>query len=96
MDRLTASLWAEVEAAARCLHAKAAVQPLQAKRPPSPPSLRQGGQLRSPVALPTKCDIGAHRIERFVPYLERNPAPGTEDDVPQPPFTIDVRALSGS
>lgn len=48
------------------------------------------------VALPTKCDIGAHRIERFVPYLERNPAPGTEDDALQPPFTIDVRALSGS
>jgi hypothetical protein len=35
-------------------------------------------------------------MERFVPYLERNPAPGTEDDAPQPPFTIDVRALSGS
>jgi hypothetical protein len=35
-------------------------------------------------------------MERFVPYLERNPAAGTEDDAPQPPFTIDVRALSGS
>lgn len=27
-------------------------------------------------------------------YLERNPAPGTELDAPQPPFTIDVRALA--
>jgi hypothetical protein len=44
----------------------------------------------------SECDIGAHRIERFVPYPERNPAPGTEDDAPQPPFTIDVRALRGS
>lgn len=26
-------------------------------------------------------------------YLERNPAPGTEDDEPQPPFVIDVREL---
>jgi hypothetical protein len=56
----------------------------------------RGGHLGSSVALPTKCDIGANRIERFVPYLERNPALGTEDDAPQPPFTIDVRALSGS
>ena len=27
-----------------------------------------------------------------IEYLERNPAPGTEGDPPQPPFTIDVRA----
>jgi quercetin dioxygenase-like cupin family protein len=27
-------------------------------------------------------------------YLERNPAPGTENDPPQPAFTIDVRALT--
>jgi mannose-6-phosphate isomerase-like protein (cupin superfamily) len=26
-------------------------------------------------------------------YLERNPAPGTEGDVPQPPFSIDLRAV---
>ena len=25
-------------------------------------------------------------------YIERNPAPGTEDDEPQPPVTIDARA----
>ncbi len=31
-----------------------------------------------------------------IEYLERNPAPGTEGDAPQPAFTIDVRALSGS
>lgn len=27
-----------------------------------------------------------------IEYLERNPAPGTEGDPPQPPFTIDVRS----
>jgi quercetin dioxygenase-like cupin family protein len=27
-----------------------------------------------------------------VEYLERNPAPGTEDSAPQPPFVIDLRA----
>jgi quercetin dioxygenase-like cupin family protein len=26
-------------------------------------------------------------------YLERNPAPGTEDDPPRPAFTLDVRTL---
>ncbi|HET8968395.1 MAG TPA: cupin domain-containing protein [Gaiellaceae bacterium] len=31
-----------------------------------------------------------------IQYLERNPAPGTELDAPQPPFTIDVRALAGA
>jgi quercetin dioxygenase-like cupin family protein len=31
-----------------------------------------------------------------IEYLERNPAPGTEGDTPQPTFTIDVRSLSGS
>ena len=30
-----------------------------------------------------------------IEYMERNPAPGTEDDPPQPAFTIDVRALAG-
>ena len=29
-------------------------------------------------------------------YLERNPAPGTEGDAPQPAFTIDVRALTSA
>jgi quercetin dioxygenase-like cupin family protein len=29
-------------------------------------------------------------------YLERNPAPGTEDHDPQPAFTIDGRALTGA
>ena len=29
-------------------------------------------------------------------YLERNPAPGTDGDAPQPAFTIDVRALTGA
>ena len=28
-----------------------------------------------------------------IEYLERNPAPGTEDDPPQPAVTIDARAL---
>ena len=28
-----------------------------------------------------------------IQYLERNPAPGTENDLPQPAFTIDARAL---
>jgi hypothetical protein len=31
-----------------------------------------------------------------IEYLERNPAPGTEGDPPQPPFTLDVRALMES
>lgn len=30
-----------------------------------------------------------------IEYLERNPARGTENDPPQPAFTIDVRALVG-
>ena len=30
-----------------------------------------------------------------IEYLERNPAPGTESDAPQPRFTIDARALAG-
>jgi len=29
-----------------------------------------------------------------IQYIERNPAPGTENDPPQPAFTIDVRALT--
>jgi quercetin dioxygenase-like cupin family protein len=29
-----------------------------------------------------------------IEYLERNPAPGTESDAPQPAFTIDARAFS--
>jgi len=37
--------------------ARAAVLRLQANRPPSPPSLRQGGQLGSSVALPTESDV---------------------------------------
>lgn len=28
-----------------------------------------------------------------IEYLERNPAPGTEGDPPQPPLSLDVRAL---
>jgi quercetin dioxygenase-like cupin family protein len=31
-----------------------------------------------------------------IEYLERNPAPGTEGDPPQPPVSLDVRALMGS
>ena len=31
-----------------------------------------------------------------IQYLERNPAPGTEDDRPQPAFTLDVRRLVDS
>lgn len=30
-----------------------------------------------------------------IEYLERNPAPGTESDPPQPRFAIDARALPG-
>ena len=46
-------------------------------------------------------DVGASRIrihamfpsERIgIQYLERNPAPGTESDAPQPAFTINARA----
>ena len=29
-----------------------------------------------------------------IEYLERNPAPGTEEDAPQPAFTIDARAAT--
>ncbi|HYZ19880.1 MAG TPA: cupin domain-containing protein [Gaiellaceae bacterium] len=31
-----------------------------------------------------------------IEYLQRNPAPGTEDRSPQPAFTIDARALAGA
>ena len=31
-----------------------------------------------------------------IEYLERNPAPGTENDPAQPPVSLDVRALMGS
>jgi len=31
-----------------------------------------------------------------IEYLERNPAPGTESESPQPPASLDVRALMGS
>ena len=31
-----------------------------------------------------------------IQYLERNPAPGTEGQPPQPAFTIDARALAGT
>ena len=44
---------------------------------------------------------GAVRINAFFPttrigiaYLERNPAPGTEGQVPAPPYEIDVRGAS--
>jgi quercetin dioxygenase-like cupin family protein len=44
---------------------------------------------------------GAVRINAFFPttrvgiaYLERNPAPGTENDAPAPPYEIDVRSGS--
>jgi quercetin dioxygenase-like cupin family protein len=44
---------------------------------------------------------GAVRINAFFPttrigiaYLERNPAPGTEEDAPAPPYEIDVRSGS--
>jgi mannose-6-phosphate isomerase-like protein (cupin superfamily) len=30
-----------------------------------------------------------------IAYIERNPAPGTEGDAPQPPFSIDLRTSSG-
>lgn len=30
-----------------------------------------------------------------IEYLERNPAPGTEGDSPQPPASLDVRAVMG-
>jgi quercetin dioxygenase-like cupin family protein len=30
-----------------------------------------------------------------IEYLERNPAPGTEADAPQPPASLEVRALAG-
>jgi quercetin dioxygenase-like cupin family protein len=43
------------------------------------------------------------RVHAFFPsevvsthYLERNPAPGTEGDLPRPPVTIDLRALAES
>lgn len=31
-----------------------------------------------------------------IEYLERNPAPGTEDDPPRPAFTIDARSLEAT
>ena len=31
-----------------------------------------------------------------IKYLERNPAPRTESDAPQPAFTINARALAGA
>jgi len=32
----------------------------------------------------------SHRLP--IQYLERNPAPGTEGNAPQPPITYDMRA----
>ncbi|MBA2537396.1 MAG: cupin domain-containing protein [Actinobacteria bacterium] len=44
------------------------------------------------------CPIRIHAMfpsERIgIQYLERNPAPGTESDAPQPAFTINARALA--
>lgn len=40
--------------------------------------------------------LGVFASERIgFTYLERNPAPGTERDPPQPPFEIDARELAG-
>jgi len=45
----------------------------------------------------TKSTVRLHAMfpsERIgIEYLERNPAPGTDDDPPQPAFTIDARAV---
>lgn len=45
---------------------------------------------------------GQVRLEAVFPsprigirYLERNPAPGTEADPPQPPWTLDAREVAG-
>jgi len=43
--------------------------------------------------------VGVHAMfpseQIGIRYLERNPAPGTEGDDPQPAFRIDARALAG-
>ena len=53
------------------------------------------------VAHSIRAVDGAVRINAFFPttrigiaYLERNPAPGTEGQLPAPPYEIDVRGAS--
>jgi quercetin dioxygenase-like cupin family protein len=66
-------------------------------------TLGPGGVVFIPAGTPhrtrnaTTSRVRVHAMfpsERIgIEYLERNPAPGTEDDPPQPAVTIDVRAL---
>jgi len=44
--------------------------------------------------LEARPELELRQIEDGIQYIERNPAPGTENDPPQPAFTIDVRALT--
>jgi quercetin dioxygenase-like cupin family protein len=65
--------------------------------------LGPGGVVFIPAGTPhrtrngTTATVRLHAMfpaERIgIEYLERNPAPGTEDDPPQPAFTIDARTL---
>ena len=67
-------------------------------------TLGPGGVVFIPAGTPhrtrnaTRSPVRVHAMfpsERIgIEYLERNPAPGTEDDPPQPAVMIDVRALS--
>ena len=67
-------------------------------------TLGPGGVVFIPAGTPhrtrnaTTSPVRVHAMfpsERIgIEYLERNPAPGTEDDPPRPAVTIDVRALS--
>ena len=66
-------------------------------------TLGPGGVVFVPAGTPhrtrnvTTSPVRIHAMfpsERIgIEYLERNPAPGTEDDPPQPAVVIDVRAL---
>ena len=67
-------------------------------------ALAPGGVVFIPAGTPhgtrngTTSTVRLHAMfpsERIgIEYIERNPAPGTEGDAPQPAFTIDVRALT--
>jgi quercetin dioxygenase-like cupin family protein len=51
---------------------------------------------RNPGTSPVRIHAMFPSEQIGIRYLERNPAPGTEDDEPQPAFTIDARALARS
>ena len=56
-----------------------------------PAGVRHGTDNRGPHPVRLHAMFPSEQIG--IEYLERNPAPGTEGDAPQPAFVIDARAL---